>query len=89
MAASFHLCERRRQQFTANAAAPSCRMSRQTDDIRRVDCLSPQRQGIGIEVGQAGHLIVLKTYKNIFRLIKMVEIPLEERVFPMFKTVVP
>ena len=61
----------------------------QTDDIRRVDGFAAQAQRIRIEMGQAGHIIAFKAHEDVFRPIKMIEIPLEKRIFPVFETIVP
>ena len=40
-------------------------------------------------MGQAGHIIAFKAHEDVFRPIKMIEIPLEKRIFPVFETIVP
>ena len=64
-------------------------MRRQTDDIRRVYGFAAQTEGVRVEMGQAGHIVALKAHEDVFRLIEMVEVPLEKTIFPMFKSVVP
>ena len=89
MTAAFHFLQSNCQQFSAYTAAPSCRMRCQADDIRCVDGFATQAQRIRVEMGQAGHIIAFKAHEDVFRLIKMIEIPLEKWIFPVFKTIVP